>query len=315
MLNRLISIAPMMDCTDRHYRRLMRLITRQTLLYTEMLTTGAVIHGNREKLLGYSAAEQPLAFQVGGSMVKDLVEAAKIIEGYGYQEINLNVGCPSDRVQAGCFGAYLMKEPARVAACVAAMQAVVSLPITVKCRIGVDDLDSYENLCDFVTEVAKAGCCCFIIHARKAWLKGLSPADNRKIPPLRYEVVYQLKRDFPKLEIIMNGGIKTHADIQTHLQYVDGVMIGREAYSNPYGLANVDELYFDCSNPNLSRDEVFAEFLAYINQHVAEGVALRVFARHLMGLYQGQAGARAWRRALNQHCCTKTASLAAMRLL
>lgn len=291
----------MMDCTDRHYRYFMRLLTRHTLLYSEMVTTGAVIHGDRDYLLGFDATEQPLALQLGGSEPDALAEAARIGEQYGYAEINLNVGCPSDRVQAGRFGACLMKEPELVADCVAAMQAAVQVPVTVKTRLGVDDLDSYELLCQFVEKVAATGCNTFIMHARKAWLQGLSPRENRTIPPLKYDWVHQLKRDYPQLEILINGGIKTLADVELQLQHVDGVMIGREAYSNPYLFATVDQRLFGDTRTPLSERELVLSYMDYVSQQLQHGVPLRTLIRYLVGLFKGAPGARLWRRYLSEH--------------
>jgi len=296
----LISIAPMMDCTDRHDRYFLRLIAPDVLLYTEMITTHALIHGDVNYLLQYDSAEHPVALQLGGSNPSSLARCAKIGEDYGYDEINLNVGCPSSRVSSGRFGACLMREPQLVADCVSAMQAQVKLPVTVKCRIGVDDQDSYESLCHFIQLVADAGCKTFIIHARKAWLKGLSPKQNREIPPLRYEVVRQVKQDFPKLTIVINGGIKDVADIDAHLPSVDGVMIGRAAYSNPYLLAQIQSKYFK-NKDILSRHAVMEKFMPYISQQLQNGVKLTNMTRHILGLYQGQRGAAAWRRYLSQH--------------
>ncbi len=302
-INRKISIAPMMDCTDRHYRYFMRLMSPQILLYTEMVTTGAIIHGDRERLLGYSEQEHPLALQLGGSNLQDLAACTKIAEDYGYDEVNLNVGCPSDRVQSGSFGACLMKEPELVAECVNAMQVAADIPVTVKTRIGVDDLDSYEHLCRFIDTVSRAGCQSFTLHARKAWLKGLSPKENREIPPLHYDTVYQLKHDFPQLEIIINGGIKNLSDIQTHLDNTDGVMIGREAYKNPYSMAIVaNEIFGD---DLLSRREVVMNYLPYMSKQLQQGVPLRHLSKHLIGLFQGQPGARAWRRYLSENAGQK----------
>lgn len=301
MKKSLISVAPMMDCTDRHYRYFARLLTRHSLLYTEMITSGAIIHGDREKLLGYDAFEHPLAIQLGGSNPCELAQAAKISEHYGYAQINLNVGCPSDRVQAGRFGACLMKEPQLVADCVSAMRAAVTIPVTVKTRIGVDEDDSYEQLMNFVKLVAQAGCRTFIIHARKAWLKGLSPRENREVPPLRYEVVYQLKRDFPSLEIVINGGIKTVADIHAHLECVDGAMIGREAYANPWLLTDFDKLITgECLQPP-EIQSVIAAYLPYVAKQLAAGVRLRALTRHLMGLFRGQPRGKHWRRYLSEN--------------
>ena len=290
-----------MDCTDRHYRSFVRLMTRHTLLYSEMVTAGAVIHGDRDYLLVFSPAEQPVALQLGGSDPQTLTEAARIGEQYGYVEINLNVGCPSDRVQAGRFGACLMKEPQLVAECVAAMQAAVTVPVTVKTRLGVDDQDCYELLCQFIEVVKAGGCQTFIMHARKAWLKGLSPRENRNIPPLQYDQVYRLKRDYPQLEILINGGIKTLDDVELHLQHVDGVMIGREAYSNPYVLATVDQRLFGETQPPLSERELMARYRDYVEQQLQHGVPLRCLIRYLVGLFKGAPGARLWRRYLSEH--------------
>lgn len=290
----------MMDCTDRHYRYFARLMSRHGLLYSEMVTTGAVIHGDRDYLLGFSNEEQPVALQLGGSDPADLAEAARIGEAYGYREINLNVGCPSDRVQAGRFGACLMKEPQLVADCVAAMQTAVRVPVTVKTRLGVDDHDSYELLCRFIETVATTGCETFILHARKAWLKGLSPRENREIPPLHYEWVYQIKQDYPQLEVILNGGVKSHSEIATHLRYVDGVMIGREAYSHPYLLAEMDQRYYGDVYPVVSEHAILEAYQSYVSDQLARGVPMRSLIRFLVGLFKGQPGARLWRRYLSE---------------
>ena len=300
-INRAVSVAPMMDCTNRHYRQFMRLITRHTLLYSEMVTTGAVIHGDRDHLLAFGAEEHPVALQLGGSDPKALALSAKIAEDFAYDEVNLNVGCPSSRVQAGRFGACLMKDPVLVADCFAAMQDAVSIPVTVKTRTGVDEFDSFAHLQQFVETVAKAGCQTFIIHARKAWLKGLSPRDNRKIPPLNYDCVYQLKKCFPELEIIINGGIKTIEQMQAHLVHVDGVMIGREAYAHPYFLAPVDGLFFQDDHSIAPRDEIVMQYLPYVASLLAAGVNLRMLMRHLVGLFQGVPGAKNWRRYLSEN--------------
>lgn len=300
-VDRTFSIAPMMDCTDRHFRYFARLMSRHTLLYSEMVTAQAVIHGDRDYLLGFSSEEQPVALQLGGSDPQALAQAARIGEAYGYVEINLNVGCPSDRVQAGRFGACLMKEPQLVAECVAAMQAAVRIPVTVKTRLGVDDLDSYDFLCQFIETVAATGCESFTMHARKAWLQGLSPRENRSVPPLNYERVYQLKADYPQLEIIINGGIKTLDEAALHLQHVDGVMIGREAYSNPYMLAEVDQRLFGEVNPAIDETALLSTYQHYIAEQVALGVPLRCLVRYLVGLFKGQPRARQWRRYLSEH--------------
>ena len=309
MLDRRVSIAPMMDCTDRYYRYLMRFITRHAVLYSEMLTPGAVIHGDRNKLLGFDEIEHPIACQLGGSDVSQLQQAATIVEDAGYDEINLNVGCPSDRVQAGCFGAYLMKFPDKVAACVAAMQKVVSIPVTVKCRIGVDECDRYEDLCRFMSCIADVGCQHVSVHARKAWLQGLSPRDNRTIPPLKYPVVYQVKQDFPQCEVAINGGIQTIAQMHEHLQHVDGVMIGRAAYANPYMMASVDQEFYGDDRAVMSRHDILREYMPYVIEHVRQGAPLRMFAKHLMGLFLGEMGAKAWRRSLAKSGCLRQSSL------
>lgn len=280
----------MMAYTDRHYRVLMRLINQKALLYTEMVTTGSLLHGTAARHLVFSPQERPLALQLGGSDPLQLAQCARMAADFQYDEVNLNVGCPSDRVHSGQFGACLMKKPELVADCVAAMRAAVNLPITVKTRIGVDQQDSYAELQHFIGAVNAAGCETFIIHARKAWLKGLSPRQNRTVPPLRYDVVYQLKRDFPQLEIIINGGIKTWSEIESHWQQVDGVMIGREAYDNPFLFAE---------NPQLQRSQVIENYLPYIAEQMSQGIPFWNMSRHLMGLFQGQRGAKQWRRLLS----------------
>lgn len=297
----IISIAPMMDWTDRHYRYFMRLITKQTLLYTEMITANAIIHGDKERLLGYHALEHPLALQVGGSDPRQLAECVKIAEDYDYDEINLNVGCPSDRVQNGRFGACLLKEPELVAECIAAMQKVTTIPVTVKTRLGVDHLDSYEHLSHFIKIVTDTGCSTFILHARKAWLKGLSPKENREIPPLRYEVVYQIKQDFPQLNIMINGGIKTIEQMQKHLEFVNGVMLGREAYHNPYLFAVVDKLFYGEDTAPLSRLEVMEQYIPYILEELKKGIRLTQLIRPILGLFHGMPGAHVWRRYLSEN--------------
>lgn len=291
----------MMDCTDSHYRYLARLISQHVLLYTEMVTTGAVIHGDRAKLLKFSHEELPLAIQLGGSDPKALAESAFVAAQFGYDEVNLNVGCPSDRVQAGRFGACLMKEPQRVADCVAAMRERADISVTVKTRLGVDDLDSYQVLMDFVGTVAEVGCDTFIIHARKAWLKGLSPRQNRDIPPLCYDRVYRLKQDMPALTIGINGGIKTCAEITEHLRHVDSVMIGREAYANPWLLASFDQEFFGGRAQPASIKEIILRYLPYVAQQLNQGVRLRSLVRHLVGLFHGYPGARRWRRYLSEN--------------
>jgi tRNA-dihydrouridine synthase A len=301
MKNRLFSVAPMMDWTDRHCRYFHRLLSQHAWLYTEMVTTGALIHGDHHRFLHYNAEEHPLALQLGGSNPRELGLCAKMAEDYGYDEVNLNVGCPSDRVQNGRFGACLMAEPNLVADCVAAMNNAVKLPVTVKSRIGIDDKDSYEELVHFIGTVANAGCKTFIVHARKAWLSGLSPKQNREVPPLRYEVVYQLKIDFPHLEIILNGGVTSLAQAETVLQHVDGVMVGREAYQNPYLLAEVDQRIFGVDKTPLLRAEIMAQLLPYIRQQLTTQARLNSITRHILGLYHGEVGARGWRRHLSEN--------------
>ena len=300
MISNRLSVAPMMDWTDRHARYFLRIFSSETLLYTEMVTSGAVLNGDREKLLGYSSDEHPIALQLGGSNPSDLAECAKIGEDYGYDEINLNVGCPSDRVQSGRLGACLMAEPELVSECVVKMKQATKLPVTVKHRTGIDDLDSYELLHHFVKVVADSGCDSFIVHARKAILSGLSPKQNREIPPLKYDMVYQLKSDFPQLEISINGGIKTISDSLEHLRLVDGVMIGREAYHNPYILAGVDSRVFNQSTKIVSRFEVVNAMIPYIEQHLSVGGKLQHITRHMLGLFHAQPNGKLWRRYLSE---------------
>lgn len=298
-LDRRLSVAPMMDCTDRFYRYLARLLTRRTLLYTEMVTTGAVIHGDREKLLGFDSTEHPVALQLGGSDADDLATAARIGEDLGYDEINLNVGCPSDRVQSGRFGACLMAEPDVVAAGVRAMRDAVEIPVTVKTRIGIDDRDSFGELVDFVDRVSDAGCRSFAIHARKAWLSGLSPKQNRDVPPLRHDVVQRLKATFPDLEIVLNGGIQNIDDARAHLNWADGVMIGRAAFHNPWILAEADETIFGAPPHRASRVDVVAQYLAFAEPWYVQGISWSRVVRPLIGLFHGQPGGRIWRQRLS----------------
>jgi tRNA-dihydrouridine synthase A len=299
MLARTISVAPMMGWTDRHARYFLRLISQHTLLYTEMVTTGAVLHGQRESLLKYHPAEHPLAMQLGGSDPAELGECAQIAEDLGFDEINLNVGCPSDRVQSGSFGACLMAEPQLVADCIAAMNSRVRIPVTVKCRIGIDDMEDYAGLERFVDTVAATGCDTFIVHARKAWLQGLSPKQNRDIPPLRYDLVYQLKQARPGLNIVINGGIKSLEETEKHLLHVDGVMLGREAYHNPFMLAEVDRRFYHSQIDPVTREQVVEQLLAYIDDELRAGTRLHSIARHIYGLFAGMPGARNWRRELS----------------
>lgn len=301
MMNQLLAVAPMLDYTDRHCRYFFRLISRQIVLYTEMLTTWAILQGRREALLAYNPSEQPVILQLGGCNPSALAECAKIGEDYGYDGINLNVGCPSDRVQAARFGACLMAEPKLVADCIATMQQAVRIPVTVKTRIGIDDRDGYDELAQFIETIAKAGCVEFILHARKAWLKGLSPKENREIPPLRYDVVYQIKKDFPQLKIIINGGIVDLDQTRAHLLKVDGVMIGRAFYHDPYSFIEVDNSIYGASESLLSRHEIMERFFPYVVHQLEQGVPLSCMTRHVLGLFQGQPGARAWRRHLSEH--------------
>lgn len=310
-----LSIAPMLDRTDRHYRYFMRLITRKTLLYTEMVTTKSIIHGNQERLLGYDQIEHPLALQLGGDDPKELVYCARLAESLGYDEVNLNIGCPSDRVQSGNFGACLMAQPEVVRDGVAAIREAISLPVTVKHRIGIDDLDRYEDMVNFVSIVSEAEADRFTVHARKAWLKGLSPKQNRNVPPLRYEEVYQLKRDFPHLDIEINGGIKTFEEAKEHLKQVDAVMIGRGAYDNPWQFVRADKEFFDDEHPLPNRCEVAKKMIDYIEKEMKKGVRMMSIARHILQLFAGIPGARKWRREVGLASAQKTGDLEALRSL
>ncbi len=300
-LDRRLSVAPMLDWTDRYCRYFHRLLTRKTLLYTEMLTTGALLHNDPARFLDFFAEEHPLALQLGGSDPNDLGRCCKLAEEWQYDEVNLNLGCPSDRVQSGMFGACLMAQPDLVADCIAAMMESCTLPITVKHRIGIDDLDSYSLLTAFVDKLSAAGCKTFIVHARKAWLQGLSPKQNRDIPPLRYDIVYQLKQDFPDLEIIINGGITSLEQAEEHLKQVDGVMIGREAYHNPWILAEADKRIFGKDCQPGSRHQVIEQLLPLVEQECRRGVPLKRITRHILGLFHGQPGAKKWRRYLSEN--------------
>jgi tRNA-dihydrouridine synthase A len=295
-----LSVAPMMDRSDRHFRFFIRRITRRALLYTEMITTGAVLHGDRERLLGFDPGERPLALQLGGDDPRDLAACARIAADWGYDEVDLNVGCPSERVQQGSFGVCLMAHPERVGEAVAAMRAAVPLPVTVKHRIGFDDRDRYEDLAGFVRTVAAAGCDRFIVHARKAWLSGLSPKENRDVPPLRYADVHRLKRELPHLAIEINGGIATLGEVRAQLARVDGVMVGRAAVDDPWMLAAADREVYGDDAPAPSRREVVEAMLAYIADRRGGGDPLHRVSRHLLGLFAGQPGARAWRRTLSE---------------
>jgi len=310
--DRRLSVAPMMDWTDRHERFFLRQITARTLLYTEMITTGAILHGDRDRLLGYHPCEHPLALQVGGSDPQDLARSAEIARDLGYDEINLNIGCPSDRVQSGRFGACLMAEPAHVAECVAAM-AGAGLPVTVKCRIGIDGREAFGDLVEFVTAVRGGGVGSLAVHARIAVLDGLSAKQNRKIPPLRYDDVYRLKAEMPELEVVINGGIQNLAEAQEHLSHVDGVMIGRAAYQNPWLLAVADQVIFEETARGPSPDEVLARLAEYADEHLRAGGRLSEITRHILGLFQGVPGARAWRRYLSENAPKPGAGLNVLR--
>ncbi|MCP4386885.1 MAG: tRNA dihydrouridine(20/20a) synthase DusA [Gammaproteobacteria bacterium] len=309
-LNRRFCIAPMMDCSDRHSRFFLRLFSDNILLYTEMVTAAAIVHGDRDRLLGFSQAEHPLAVQLGGSEPELLYRAAQICQQYGYDEINLNCGCPSDRVQSGSFGACLMRDPGLVAECVAALKSATPLPVTVKHRTGVDQQEDYDVFAGFAAAQIEAGAESLIVHARNAWLQGLSPKQNREIPPLKYDWVYRLKQDFPQQEIIINGGIKTLDDCREHLQRVDGVMLGREPYNNPYVLHDVDSIIFD-SQPitDIDRITLLHRVYPYIEQQLALGVPLTRMVRHLMGLFNGEPNARRWRRYISENAYRKTADI------
>jgi len=296
-----LSVAPMMDWTDRHCRYFHRLLTRRTRLYTEMVTTGALLHGDVARHLDFDAQEHPVALQLGGSEPEDLARAARLGERWGYDEINLNCGCPSERVQRGAFGACLMAEPHTVADGVKAMRDAVSVPVTVKHRIGIDQDEAYGFVRDFVGTVAEAGCSVFMVHARNAWLKGLSPKENREVPPLRYETVYRLKRDFPALTIGLNGGVDDEAQIAAHLAHIDGVMVGREAYHNPWTLAQWDERFFGDTVWRPERAAVEAAMVDYMERRVAAGEPWSRVARHMLGLWNGLPGARRWRQVWSDH--------------
>jgi len=300
MISHKLSIAPMLDWTDRHCRYFYRVMSKHTVLYTEMVTTGAILFGKGD-YLSFNDEEHPVVLQLGGSDPVALTECAKLAEQRGYDEININVGCPSDRVQNGRFGACLMAEPNVVAECVDKMQAAVNIPITVKSRIGIDDLDSYEFLHTFIKQVSQAGCQHFIVHARKAWLSGLSPKQNREVPPLDYGRVYQIKKDFPQLEISINGGIKTFDQTKEHLLHLDGVMIGREVYQNPYMLTEADQQLWASERAILSRAEVIEHMSVYIDRHVASGGRVWHVVRHMLGLCNGLPGARQFRRYLSEN--------------
>jgi tRNA-dihydrouridine synthase A len=296
-----LAVAPMMDWTDRHCRYFHRLLTRRTRLYTEMVTTGALLHGDVPRHLAFNAKEHPLALQLGGSEPADLARCAKLAEQWGYDEVNLNCGCPSERVQRGAFGACLMAEPQLVADCVKAMRDAVGLPVTVKHRIGIDKVESYGFVRDFVGTVAGAGCEVFIVHARNAWLKGLSPKENRELPPLRYELVHRLKGEFPGLAIVLNGGVKSDAEVAEQLTHVDGVMLGREPYHHPWTMADWDSRFFAEPATERDRDEIEAQMVGYMRRVVAGGEPWSHVSRHMLGLRNGLPGARRWRQVWSDH--------------
>ncbi|MDM7322543.1 MAG: tRNA dihydrouridine(20/20a) synthase DusA [Gammaproteobacteria bacterium] len=302
---RRLSIAPMLDWTDRHARYFFRLLTRKTLLYSEMVTTGAILYGDPERHLAFNSAEHPVALQLGGSDPRELAECSRIGAQFGYDEINLNVGCPSDRVQSGRFGACLMAEPQLVAECVAAMREAVTVPVTIKSRIGIDHQEGYEPLASFVEQVSAAGCEVFIVHARKAWLSGLSPKENREIPPLRYELVHQLKQDFPHLTIIINGGLRNLDEAEVQLAQVDGVMIGRAAYENPFLLCEADRRLYGSPLPDPDPRAVMRTWMDYVQAEWDKGTPLHAMTRHILGAFHGQPGARAFRRLLSEQAPPK----------
>lgn len=308
-INRRFSTAPMMDWSDKHCRFFWRLLTKHSLFYTEMVTTGAVIHGDRQRFLDYNETEHPLALQLGGSDPMQLAQCARYAQEWGYDEVNLNVGCPSDRVQNNRIGACLMDSPNLVADCIKAMQDACDIDVTIKHRIGIDDLDSYEHLHHFVQTVATTGCRTFIVHARKAILSGLSPKENREIPPLQYSLVHQLKSDFPQLEIIINGGIKNHDEIAQQLPHVDGVMLGREAYHNPSVLLDVDRLYYGDRVGHSDKKAIVRALYPYIEQQLSQGAVLNHISRHTLGLFNGQPGARQYRRYLSEHAYRKNSGI------
>ena len=300
-INRTFSIAPMMDWSDRHCRMFWRQLTEEALLYTEMVTTGAILHAGPERFLSFHQEEHPVALQLGGSDPKQLAECAKIAQQWGYDEVNLNCGCPSDRVQNGAFGACLMAKPNLVAECVDAMRSACDLPVTVKHRIGIDDMETYEEMVAFIEPIVTAGCDTFIVHARKAWLQGLSPKQNREIPPLNYPMVHRLKGDFPELNIIINGGIESIEVAEAQINHVDGVMLGRAAYHNPYLLKSVDNIFYGTTKNTKTRQQVLLDFVPYIEEQLSLGVALHHISRHILGLFQNVPGAKQFRRHISQN--------------
>ena len=307
-MNRKVSVAPMMDCTDRHERYFLRLISKNTLLYTEMIVDEAISRGNKKKLLEFNINEKPVSLQLGGSSPKLLAEASKIGEDFGYDEINLNLGCPSKKVEKNKFGACLMKEPNLVGDCLSKMQSVTKLPVTIKTRIGYDDVEDYENLFNFISKLKTTGIKTFIIHARKAMLGKFTPKQNLNIPPLKYEYVYKLKKDFPNDEIILNGGITSVEQIKPHLKKTDGVMIGRAAYHTPYILAEIEKEVFNNKNVP-SRQDVIEQLIPYIKDEIKKGTRLNQIMRHTLGLFHGQTGASYWKRYLSQNMCVRDADV------
>jgi tRNA-dihydrouridine synthase A len=296
-----VSIAPMMDWTDKHCRYFYRLLSQCTQLYTEMITSKAILKGDKNRLLDYNAVEHPLVLQIGGSDPVEMAECAVIAKNWGYDEVNINVGCPSERVMLGSFGACLMREPDLVASCVESMSEACDIPVSVKSRIGIDEMESYEQLSDFVYRIHKKGCQHFIIHARKAWLQGLSPKQNRTIPPLNYPWVYQIKKDFPRLKITINGGINNIKEVLKHLERVDGVMLGRAIYNQPFTLTEIDSHVFGISDAVRSREEIVIEYMKYIETQHKLGVPVRAMTRHILGLYHGQRNAKMFRRLLSRN--------------
>ena len=314
MAEKSISVAPMLDLTDRHCRAFLRILSPNVKLYTEMVVVGSIIHGDKDRFLGYDSSEHPLALQLGGCDSKKLAICAALAEEWGYDEVNLNVGCPSDRVKNAQFGACLMASPDLVREGVAAMIDAVNIPVTVKTRLGIDDFDSYEYLYDFIQNVSGSGCSEFIIHARKAWLNGLSPKENRTIPPLMYDRVYRLKEDFPELRFVLNGGVTSIEQLQTHLGLVDGVMIGREVYQNPWILKQIEERFYSGedsvdNSAVKNRVEAVKRFIPYMEERLSEGLYLRHMTRHMLGLFHGQAGAKSWRRYLSEFGPRKEAGI------
>lgn len=301
-----------MEWSDRHCRYLWRLISKHAVLYTEMVTTGALIHREPERFLQFNDEEHPVALQLGGSEPKDLAHCSRLAEQRGYDEVNLNCGCPSDRVQNGMIGAILMAHPERVADCIKAMQDATNIEVTIKHRIGIDDMEDYSGMANFVETVANTGCKTFIVHARKAWLKGLSPKENREVPPLNYDMVHQLKREFPELNIVLNGGLKTLEQCEQQIPGLDGVMVGREAYSNPYLLAEVDQRFYQDNHTIATRDEIASAYIKYCDQQIQQGQLLKYMSKHILGLYQGLPGARRFRRHISENAHETNATIAVL---